>query len=186
MESLKESVQRRIVHIEEQVRALHKEREDLIDLLRLYTQYESTITQDGASSRSTPDNPFRQDQHDNPFIQREVSGKRGTAKVESGSAGAYNWANVYAEANASKTVTTTERVTEAAYEMLKNGSRYKVSQIYAQLVLLGIKFGGANPEQMVSTLLSKDGRFSANRRLGWGLEEIHGEADRSAPTDLSP
>jgi len=137
MESLKESVQRRIVHIEEQVRALHKEREDLIDLLRLYTQYESTITQDGASSRSTPDNPFRQDQHDNPFIQREVSGKRGTAKVESGSAGAYNWANVYAEA-------------------------------------------------MVSTLLSKDGRFSANRRLGWGLEEIHGEADRSAPTDLSP
>lgn len=62
------------------------------------------------------------------------------------------------------------KVTDAVYRLLKDGKRRKIPEILSYLQLRGITLEKSkNPAALLSTLLSKDERFIANRKAGWGL-----------------
>ena len=60
-------------------------------------------------------------------------------------------------------------VLEVVYRLLQDGRRRTVHEILAFLDVRGIPLKGNNQAGFLSTLLSRDPRFDANRRDGWGL-----------------
>jgi hypothetical protein len=60
-------------------------------------------------------------------------------------------------------------VLDVVYRLLQDGRRRTVHEILAFLDVRGIPLKGSNPVGFLSTLLSRDPRFDANRRDGWGL-----------------
>jgi hypothetical protein len=60
-------------------------------------------------------------------------------------------------------------VLDVVYRLLQDGRRRTVHEILAFLDVRGIPLKGNNQAGFLSTLLSRDPRFDANRRDGWGL-----------------
>jgi hypothetical protein len=60
-------------------------------------------------------------------------------------------------------------VLEAVYRLLLDGQRRTVHEILSFLEVRGVPLKGSNQAGVLSTLLSRDPRFEANRRDGWGL-----------------
>lgn len=60
-------------------------------------------------------------------------------------------------------------VLEAVYRLLLDGQRRTVHEILSFLEVRGVPLKGSNQAGVLSTLLSRDPRFDANRRDGWGL-----------------
>jgi len=64
-------------------------------------------------------------------------------------------------------------VVEVVYRLLSDGKRRSLQEILSFLEVRGVPLKGANPAGFLSTLLSRDHRFDANRRDGWGLTGRH-------------
>lgn len=60
-------------------------------------------------------------------------------------------------------------ILETVHRLLSDGKRRSIHDILSFLEVRGIPFKTANPAGFLSTLLSRDSRFDANRRDGWGL-----------------
>lgn len=61
------------------------------------------------------------------------------------------------------------QIVETVYQLLADGRRRSIQDILSFLEVRGVATKGANPSAFLSTLLSRDQRFDANRREGWGL-----------------
>ncbi len=64
-------------------------------------------------------------------------------------------------------------VVETVFRLLWDGRRRTVHEILSFLEVRGIPLKAANPAGFLSTLLSRDERFDANRRDGWGIAGRH-------------
>jgi len=53
--------------------------------------------------------------------------------------------------------------------LLLLSGRRKTADLVEMLNRAGVQWTSSNPTSLLSTLMSKDDRFVANRRLGWGL-----------------
>jgi hypothetical protein len=60
-------------------------------------------------------------------------------------------------------------VLDVVFQLLSDGKRRTVHEILSFLDIRGIPLKGANPPGFLSTLLSRDPRFDASRRDGWGV-----------------
>lgn len=60
-------------------------------------------------------------------------------------------------------------VLDVVYRLLSDQKRRTVHEILSFLEVRGVPLKGANSPGYLSTLLSRDPRFDANRRDGWGL-----------------
>jgi hypothetical protein len=57
----------------------------------------------------------------------------------------------------------------ATVATLLSDRRWKTGDLVQMLDYLGVGLTSANPIGLLSTLMSKDGRFTASRKHGWGL-----------------
>lgn len=60
-------------------------------------------------------------------------------------------------------------ILEAVHRLLSDGKRRSIHDILSFLDVRGIPLKTANRAGFLSTLLSRDSRFDANRRDGWGI-----------------
>lgn len=63
------------------------------------------------------------------------------------------------------------RVTAAAIELLQQHGSMKTADLLARIEALGIVFMAKDKVGSLSVILSKDGRFVADRRIGWSLAQ---------------
>jgi hypothetical protein len=70
---------------------------------------------------------------------------------------------------ASPTQSSSAAVLEVVYRLLQDGRRRTLQEILSFLDIRSIPLKGGNPGALLSTILSRDSRFDANRREGWGL-----------------
>jgi hypothetical protein len=57
------------------------------------------------------------------------------------------------------------------HKLLKDGKRRHIRELLNYLELRGLKLNSSNPAGLLSSLLSKDDRFDASRKDGWGLKD---------------
>lgn len=60
-------------------------------------------------------------------------------------------------------------VLDVVYRLLQDGRRRSIHEILSFLEVRGVPLKGSNPTALLSTMLSRDSRFDASRREGWGL-----------------
>lgn len=79
----------------------------------------------------------------------------------------------FANVNRPPSLGSSVTVVEVVYRLLSDGKRRSLQEILSFLEVRGVPLKGANPAGFLSTLLSRDRRFDANRRDGWGLTGQH-------------
>lgn len=78
-----------------------------------------------------------------------------------------------------------DKVLEAALRILADGKPRRTSDLVAEFFLDGIEVGGTNQTATVSSILSRDHRFKADRTHGWSLTKKESPAGNEA-FDLQP
>ena len=82
-------------------------------------------------------------------------------------------------------VTLKDRVTDAALRILEDGLPRNTSRLIEMFAARGVEVDSSNKLATVSSILSRDGRFKADRRLGWTLTKRESPGANGA-FDLQP
>ena len=92
---------------------------------------------------------------------------------------------VTSDASDAPKLTIKDRVLEASLKVLEDGQPRHTSSLLVEFEKAGIEVGGTNKLATVSSILSRDGRFKANRTIGWTLTKKESPAANEA-FDLQP
>lgn len=81
-----------------------------------------------------------------------------------------------------------DKVVEIARSLLADGKTMHTVDLVVQLEAAGVDIGGADKRLTVSSILSRDAGFQANRKVGWSLRKNESlaanEASDSSPAEL--
>jgi len=140
----------RMDEIEIQFEKLTEERRSIVAFLEGFAQLQRTQQQSGralALAFSTGGQPELPPFEDRGFFEDLTFGASRQA-VSSGSSAS---------------------VLDVVFQLLWDGKRRTVHDILSFLEIRGVPIKAANPAGFLSTLLSRDPRFDASRRDGWGV-----------------
>jgi len=151
-----EACKQRLGYVEGQLRSLQEERHHLVQFLGVYGQLQQSSKTMHIQPSSIPPAPSAR-------LGNQLETATAVRLVEE--------AREKRDARLRTTVdnSANEQILARVAGLLSDG-RKKTTELVALLNSIGLRLNSPNQQALLSTLMSKDERFVASRKFGWGLK----------------